>query len=114
VDFNLANVGGPSAGLMFSLAVVDKLTTGDLVGSTFVAGTGTISSDGKVGQIGGITHKMVAAHAAGATVFLVPAKNCYEANSDNPSGLRLIKVETLNQAVDALHAIQVGGQPATC
>jgi PDZ domain-containing protein len=114
VDFNLANVGGPSAGLMFSLAVVDKLTTGDLAGSTFIAGTGTISVDGKVGQIGGITHKMVAAHAAGATVFLVPAKNCYEASSDNPSGLRLVKVETLGQAVDALHALRAGGQPPSC
>jgi Lon-like protease len=114
VDFNLANVGGPSAGLMFSLAVVDKLTTGDLAGSTFVAGTGTISVDGKVGQIGGITHKMAAAHEAGATVFLVPAKNCYEANTDNPSGLRLVKVETLDQAVDALHTITSGGQPPSC
>ena len=81
VDFNLANVGGPSAGLMFSLAVVDKLTTGDLAGSKFVAGTGTINADGKVGPIGGITHKMVAARDAGATVFLVPAENCYEASS---------------------------------
>ncbi|ORJ61934.1 YlbL family protein [Mycobacterium simiae] len=114
VDFNLANVGGPSAGLMFSLALVDKLTTGDLAGSTFIAGTGTISSDGKVGQIGGITHKMVAAQEAGATVFLVPAKNCYEAASDNPHGLRLVKVETLSQAVDALHAIQQGGQAPSC
>lgn len=114
VDFNLANVGGPSAGLMFSLAVVDKLTTGDLAGSTFIAGTGTISVDGKVGQIGGITHKMAAAHSAGATVFLVPAKNCYEATSDNPSGLRLVKVETLSQAVDALHAIKSGGQTPSC
>lgn len=114
VDFNLANVGGPSAGLMFSLAVVDKLTNGDLAGSMFVAGTGTISADGKVGQIGGITHKMVAARAAGATVFLVPAKNCYEAASDNPSGLRLVKVETLGQAVDALHAMTSGGQPPSC
>ena len=64
---------------MFSLAVVDKLTTGDLNGSKFVAGTGTITGDGKVGSIGGITHKMVAAHEAGATVFLVPADNCDEA-----------------------------------
>jgi len=114
VDFNLANVGGPSAGLMFSLAVVDKLTAGDLAGSKFIAGTGTISADGKVGQIGGITHKMVAAHAAGATVFLVPAKNCYEANSDSPSGLRLVKVETLSQAIDALHAVTSGGQAPSC
>jgi Lon-like protease len=114
VTFNLANIGGPSAGLMFSLAVVDKLTTGELVGSNFIAGTGTISMDGKVGQIGGITHKMVAARAAGATVFLVPAKNCYEASSDNPSDMRLVRVETLGQAVDALHAITSGGQPPTC
>ncbi|RFD26738.1 PDZ domain-containing protein [Mycobacterium uberis] len=114
VDFNLANVGGPSAGLMFSLAVVDKLTTGDLVGSTFVAGTGTISIDGKVGPIGGVAHKMVAARAAGATVFLVPAKNCYEAISDNRTGLRLVKVESLTQAVDALHAMTSGGQLPSC
>ena len=65
IDFNLANIGGPSAGLMFSLAVVDKLTTGDLNGGKFVAGTGTITGDGKVGPIGGITHKMYAAKEAG-------------------------------------------------
>ena len=79
IDFNLANVGGPSAGLVFSLAVIDKLTTGDLSGDKFVAGTGTIDADGKVGSIGGITHKIVAAHDAGASVFLVPADNCDEA-----------------------------------
>ncbi|BDE12768.1 signal protein PDZ [Mycobacterium sp. 20KCMC460] len=114
VQFNLANIGGPSAGLMFSLAVVDKLTTGDLAGSTFVAGTGTISVDGKVGPIGGITHKMAAARAAGATVFLVPAKNCYEAVSDIPSGLKLVKVETLSSAVDALHAMTSGAATPSC
>ncbi|EUA33569.1 lon protease (S16) C-terminal proteolytic domain protein [Mycobacterium xenopi 3993] len=69
IDFNLANVGGPSAGLMFSLAVIDKLTTGDLVDSKFVAGTGTITAEGKVGPIGGIMHKMVAARAAGRPCF---------------------------------------------
>jgi PDZ domain-containing protein len=114
VDFNLANVGGPSAGLMFSLALVDKLTTGDLVGSTFVAGTGTINVEGKVGPIGGITHKMAAARAAGASVFLVPAKNCYEASTDSPAGLRLMKVETLSQAVDALHALTAGKPTPSC
>lgn len=114
VDFNLANIGGPSAGLMFSLAVVDKLTTGDLAGSTFVAGTGTITVDGKVGPIGGITHKMAAARAAGASVFLVPAKNCYEAMSDIPSGLKLVKVETLSSAVDALHAMTSGAATPSC
>jgi PDZ domain-containing protein len=114
VNFNLANIGGPSAGLMFSLALVDKLTTGDLAGSTFVAGTGTINSEGKVGPIGGITHKMAAARAAGATVFLVPAKNCYEAVSDIPSGLKLMKVDTLGSAVDALHAMTSGAPTPSC
>ncbi len=66
IEFNLANIGGPSAGLMFSLAVIDKLTTGDLNDGKFVAGTGTISADGVVGSIGGITHKMMAAQEAGA------------------------------------------------
>jgi Lon-like protease len=114
IDFNLANIGGPSAGLMFSLAVVDKLTTGDLNGGKFVAGTGTITSDGEVGSIGGITHKILSAHEAGATVFLVPADNCEEARSAHEDGLELVKVDTLNQAVDALHAISAGGEPPRC
>jgi len=114
VDFNLANIGGPSAGLMFSLAVIDKLTTGDLNDGKFVAGTGTIGADGKVGPIGGITHKMVAAREAGATVFLVPADNCKEAASAPEDGLRLVRVETLTGAVDALHTLSAGGEPPHC
>jgi Lon-like protease len=114
VDFNLANVGGPSAGLMFSLAVLDKLTTGNLAGSKFVAGTGTITVDGTVGPIGGIVHKMTAARDAGATVFLVPAENCYEATSGKLPGLQLVKVSKLGEAVDALHAVTSGGQTPSC
>ncbi len=114
IDFNLANIGGPSAGLMFSLAVVDKLTTGDLNDGKFVAGTGTIDSDGKVGSIGGITHKMLAAREAGATVFLVPADNCDEAKTAHEDGLQLVKVDNLGQAVDALHALSAGGEPPRC
>ncbi len=114
IDFNLANIGGPSAGLMFSLAVVDKLTTGDLNGSKFVAGTGTITADGKVGPIGGITHKMLAAEEAGASVFLVPAENCDEARSAHIDRLQLIKVDTLAQVVDALHVAADGGEPPHC
>ncbi|BBY32546.1 PDZ domain-containing protein [Mycolicibacter minnesotensis] len=113
VDFNLANIGGPSAGLMFSLAVVDKLTTGTLAGQNFVAGTGVIKANGEVDSIGGITHKMVAAREAGATVFLVPADNCYEARSDD-KGLQLVKVDSLAQAVGALRTIADGGQPPSC
>lgn len=114
IDFNLANIGGPSAGLMFSLAVVDKLTTGDINGSKFVAGTGTISEDGKVGPIGGITHKMMAAQEAGATVFLVPAENCDEARSMRDDSMELVKVDTLSSAVDSLHTLTAGGRPPTC
>jgi Lon-like protease len=114
VTFNLANIGGPSAGLMFTLAVIDKLTTGDLADSRFIAGTGTIDADGKVGAIGGITHKMLAAQEAGATVFLVPADNCAEARGGNDEGLELLKVETISQAVDGLHALSAGGEPPRC
>lgn len=114
IDFNLANVGGPSAGLMFSLAVVDKLTTGDLNGSKSVAGTGSITPEGKIKPIGGITHKIVAARDAGATVFLVPAENCFEARSDGDDGLELVKVENLGQAVDALEGLATGSRPPTC
>ncbi len=114
IDFHLANIGGPSAGMVFSLAVIDKLTTGDLNGGKFVAGTGTIGSDGKVGPIGGITHKMASAQEAGAEVFLVPADNCDEARSAQPESMKLLKVETLPQAVDSLKALTSGGTPPLC
>lgn len=114
IDFNLENVGGPSAGLMFSLAVVDKLTTGDLNGSKFVAGTGTIDLEGNVGAISGISHKMLAAQEAGATVFLVPADNCDAAVAAHQDGLELVRVETLTEAVDALHTLSAGGERPHC
>ncbi|MBC2643592.1 MULTISPECIES: PDZ domain-containing protein [unclassified Rhodococcus (in: high G+C Gram-positive bacteria)] len=114
VDFNLADVGGPSAGLMFTLAVIDKLSPGELNGGKFVAGTGTIDSDGDVGPIGGIKYKLIAADEAGAETFLVPAKNCDEARQGAPDGLRLVKVETLAGAVDALETIDAGGDAPGC
>ncbi|MGV0625102.1 YlbL family protein [Mycolicibacter minnesotensis] len=113
VDFNLTKIGGPSAGLMFSLAVIDKLTTGALAGQTFIAGSGAIKADGQVDPIGGIAHKMVAAREAGATVFLVPADNCYEARADD-QGLQLVKIDNLAQAVGALKTLTAGGQPPSC
>jgi PDZ domain-containing protein len=99
---------------MFSLAVIDKLTTGDLNDGKFVAGTGTIDSEGKVGSIGGITHKILAAHEAGATVFLVPADNCEEAKSAHEDGIDLVKVDDLGQAVGALKALSAGGEAPRC
>jgi PDZ domain-containing protein len=105
VDFNLANIGGPSAGLMFSLAVVDKLTTGNLNDGKFVAGTGTITGDGKVGPIGGIRQKLVGAHDGGARWFLAPADNCDEVAGHVPDGLRVVRIATFDEAKKAVEAI---------
>lgn len=108
VKINVGDVGGPSAGLMFSLGILDKLSPGDLTGGRSIAGTGTITADGEVGPIGGIAQKMVGARDAGATVFLTPADNCAEAAKAVPEGLRLVKVRTLHEAVQAIDAIRSG------
>ncbi|MFJ5217999.1 PDZ domain-containing protein [Streptomyces sp. NPDC088354] len=108
IDIKLADVGGPSAGLMFALGIVDKLTPGDLTGGKFVAGTGTIDDDGKVGPIGGIDMKTIGARDKGAEYFLTPADNCAEAAQDTPSGLTLVKVKTIDDAMDALKDIRAG------
>lgn len=117
IDISLANIGGPSAGLMFTLGIVDKLSDEDLTGGRFIAGTGTMEVDddkGTVGPIGGILMKMISARDAGATVFLVPKDNCTEAKTRIPTGLQLVKVGTLADAVDALHTLRTGGTPPTC
>jgi Lon-like protease len=108
IDIKLADVGGPSAGLMFALGIVDKLTPGSLTGGKFVAGTGTIDDDGKVGPIGGIEMKTVGARAKGAQYFLTPKDNCTAAARDVPDGLTLVKVDTIDDAVDALDDIRGG------
>jgi Lon-like protease len=114
IVISLADVGGPSAGLIFALAIVDKLTPGALVGNTFVAGTGAIEAGGQVGPIGGIPLKMIRAREAGASVFLVPAGNCAEAVQRAPEGLQLVRVGTLAEAVHALDALRAGQQPPRC
>ncbi|MER6949825.1 PDZ domain-containing protein [Nonomuraea sp. NPDC000554] len=108
VDINVGDVGGPSAGLMFSLGILDKLTPGPLTGGKDIAGTGTITPSGEVGAIGGIAQKMVGARKAGATIFLTPAENCAEALKAVPEGLRLVKAESLHSAVQALDALRTG------
>lgn len=113
VDFTLANVGGPSAGMMFSLGLVDTLTEGDLTGGRHVAGTGTITPNGDVGPIGGIAQKLVGAREAGAEVFLAPAGNCAEVDGRIPEGLSVIKVATLDEARSALEDIAAGDDPAS-
>jgi PDZ domain-containing protein len=114
VSISLGGIGGPSAGLMFALALVDKLTPGGLTGGQFIAGTGAILSNGVVTKINGIPLKMQRAQEAGASVFFVPAENCEEASSAAPGGLQLVRVETLHDAVVALDALQAGRPVATC
>ena len=111
VTYSLTGVGGPSAGMMFSLGLVDKLTPGSLNGGKFIAGTGTIDADGTVGEIGGIQQKMQGARSSGATFFLVPAANCQDALGAVPKGLTIAKVTTLASAVSAI-GDYVAGKPA--
>ncbi|MFI6598726.1 PDZ domain-containing protein [Nonomuraea sp. NPDC050536] len=115
VDINVGDVGGPSAGLMFSLGIYDKLTPGQLTGGKDIAGTGTIDSTGEVGPIGGIAQKMVGARKSGATVFLTPTDNCAEAAKAVPDGLRLVRIQTMHEAVQALDSLRAGrGNLPTC
>ncbi len=114
IKIGLADVGGPSAGLIFATAIVDKLTPGDLTGGKDVAGTGTIDADGRVGPIGGIRFKLDAARADGATAFLVPAGNCSEAVRTAPSGLVLARVSDLREGVSAVQDLAAGRRPPTC
>lgn len=108
VKINAGEVGGPSAGLIFSLAVYDKLTPGSLTGGRRIAGTGTIGSDGVVGPIGGIEHKLVGAREAGAQWFLAPSANCTGVAGRVPDGLRVVKVGTFAQAKSAVEQIAAG------
>ncbi|MBI8989628.1 PDZ domain-containing protein [Corynebacterium meridianum] len=115
VNYNLEDVGGPSAGMMFSLAVVDKLSEGALNGGRFVAGTGTIAATGDVGPIGGIVHKVRAARDAGAEVFLSPSGNCAEAVSRDHGEMAVLKVDTLAEAIDQMAAYDARpGSALTC
>jgi PDZ domain-containing protein len=114
IKINLGDVGGPSAGLMFALAVVDKLSPGSLTGGRFVAGTGAIDAAGRVSPIGGIAFKMQAARESGATVFLVPDANCAEAASVAPAGLALVRVTALADAVRQLQALDAGTPTTSC
>jgi PDZ domain-containing protein len=114
VAIKLQDVGGPSAGLMFTLGIIDKLDPTDLTGGKIIAGTGTIDNDGNVGVIGGIPQKMVAAYGAGARYFLAPTGNCAEALGSPVAGLKLIKVTNLNDALTALADLRAGTQPPLC
>jgi len=112
VSIQLDNVGGPSAGQMFALGIMDKLTPDSLNGGKRVAGTGTIDNVGNVGAIGGIRQKMYGARSAGATIFLAPASNCDEVTGHIPAGLQVFAVKTLSDSVKVLDAVRAGSSTA--
>ena len=106
-------IGGPSAGLIFALGMIEKAEGKDLTGGKAVAGTGTLSDAGKVGAIGGISSKMIAARRDGASFFLAPEANCSQVLSSRvPKGLRVVPVATLQGALSALQDISSGRQDA--
>ena len=108
VELQLDNVGGPSAGMMFALGIVDKLTPGAMTGGEIIAGTGTIDSAGAVGAIGSIRQKLWGAEDAGAEWFLAPASNCDEVTGHVPDGIRVFAVSTLDEARTIVDAIGDG------
>ncbi len=116
VTVQIDAVGGPSAGLMFSLGIMDKLTEEDELNGARVAGTGTIDVDGNVGPIGGVVMKMHGAVAAGADYFLAPAENCAEVVGNVPAGLSVFSVETLDDAYETIVKIGANdtGAVSTC
>jgi PDZ domain-containing protein len=105
VSIQLENVGGPSAGMMFALGIIDKVTEGALNDGRSIAGTGTIDDDGKVGPIGGIRQKLYGADNAGAEIFLAPAANCDEVVGHVPGDLEVFAVATLDESLDVLAAV---------
>jgi PDZ domain-containing secreted protein len=115
VTIDAGTIGGPSAGLMFSLGIFDKVTNGALTGGQNIAGTGTIDGSGKVGPIGGIRQKLVGAKQGGANYFLAPADNCDEVRGAVPDGLQAVRVATFADAKAAVDKIAAGtpqGLPA--
>ncbi len=114
IEFSLDGVGGPSAGLMFTLGTIDELTPGDIAGGKDIAGTGTIDPEGKVGAIGGIRQKMIAARGEGATLFLAPRDNCREVVGQEPEGLTVAAVGNVDEALKAIDDYRAGRAPAAC
>ncbi|WP_368732525.1 PDZ domain-containing protein [Microbacterium sp. ZXX196] len=108
VTIQLDNVGGPSAGTMFALGIIDVLTPEELTGGQPIAGTGTITATGEVGPIGGIRQKLYGARDAGAEYFLAPEENCDEVVGHVPGGLQVVSVGTLDDALAAVEAIAAG------
>jgi Lon-like protease len=114
IDIQVEDVGGPSAGLMLTLGILDLVGDDNLTGGAVVAGTGTIDRAGEVGPIGGIPLKMVAAQDIEADLFLVPAGNCAEAMAAPDPGFPMARVATLDDALEALADLEAGRTPVGC
>lgn len=114
IDLNLEDIGGPSAGMVFSIGIVDKLTAEDLLGGRSVAGSGTISPEGAVGGVGGIRQKLIAAQGAGAELFLLPQAQCGQAEGFIPDGLIAAPVQTLSEAIDVIRGWTAGESVPGC
>lgn len=114
VNYNLNDVGGPSAGMIFSLAVIDKLSPGQLNHGKFVAGTGTIAESGEVGPIGGITHKLAGARDAGVELFLAPEENCDAVRTVDTGDMTVASVKNLDEAVAAMDDFAAGRPVHAC
>lgn len=114
VNYNLNDVGGPSAGMIFSLAVIDKLSPGQLNHGKFVAGTGTIAESGEVGPIGGITHKLTGARDKGVELFLAPEGNCDAVRTVDTGEMTVASVSNLEEAISAMDDYAAGREVRSC
>lgn len=115
VSFSQNDIGGPSAGLMLTLGIINLVGPEPIIDDEFIAGTGTISPDGAVGPIGGIRFKLKRATSVGAELFLTPADNCAEALTDPPEGAPILaKVSTLSDALAAIEKFRAGEDVPTC
>ena len=106
LSIQAGDVGGPSAGMMHTLAIIDTLTEGELTKGHVIAGTGTIRVDGTVGDIGGIRQKVVGAEAAGATYILVPQGNYDSALTAQRSTIEIVPIATINDAIEFLERLE--------
>jgi PDZ domain-containing protein len=99
---------------MFAIGIIDKLTPGALTNGKIIAGTGTITPDGTVGDIGGIQQKLIGARDAGAVLFLAPQGNCQDVIGHIPEGLTVAAIETLEDAMEAIEAFNSGAEVTAC
>jgi PDZ domain-containing protein len=111
IAIEIKNTGGPSAGMIFALGIIEKMTGEDLLRGRKVAGSGTIDLQGRIGAIGGIENKLIGARRKGATLFLASINNCDEI-AHIPDGLQVIPVATLKEAVEVLRDPDPSGRPS--